>query len=320
MVAVIGEAPARRLLQGCDAALLSRTLAWLTKPDCFLVTLASPDYPVYLRETVQAPAVLYAMGRRDLLGADMFAVVGSRNPTPQGESNATAFAKALSDSGLTVVSGMALGIDAQAHHGALQGASSSVAVVGTGLDRVYPARHHELARTLATQGLLLSEFALGTAPLPGNFPRRNRIISGLARGCLVVEASLNSGSLLTARLATAQGRDVFAIPGSIHSPLSKGCHALIKEGAKLVENVGDILDELGWMQGTGTDFVRNEHALINGGTRSSLLELMGFDPISVDQLTQASGLPPGEVSAELLRLELDGNVVTLPGGLHQRVI
>lgn len=320
MSAVIGDALARQLLQGCDPGLLSRTLAWLTEPDHFLVTLESPDYPTYLRETAQAPAVLYAMGRRELLCADMFAIVGSRNPTGQGESNAAAFAKALSDSGLTVVSGMALGIDAQAHRGALQGASSSVAVVGTGLDRVYPARHHELARTLATQGLLLSEFALGTAPLPGNFPRRNRIISGLARGCLVVEAALSSGSLVTARLATAQGRDVFAIPGSIHSPLSKGCHALIKEGAKLVENVGDILDELGWMHGGAAEIMRTEHAPISAGADASLLDLMGFDPISVDQLAQTSGLLPGAVSAGLLRLELEESVVTLPGGLYQRVI
>lgn len=306
--------------RGCDEAQWARSLQWLQTPGSFLVTLDAPDYPSLLREIPQAPPLLYARGRRELLAADMLAVVGSRNPTGQGESNATAFAKAISDAGLTVVSGLALGIDGHAHRGALQGKASSIAVVGTGLDRVYPARHRDLARTLAVEGLVLSEFALGTPPLPSNFPRRNRIISGLARGCLVVEAALNSGSLVTARLATSQGRDVFAIPGSIHSPLSKGCHALIKEGAKLVESVADIFEE---MDGLQYHRARSEDASTEGPTDPGtevLLTLMAYDPIGVDRLCELSGQEAGALSAQLLQLELSGFIVTLPGGLYQRVI
>lgn len=318
--AVIGASAARGLGRDCDAALLERTLNWLGEANRFVVTLGDADYPALLRETVNPPPLLYGMGRRELLGADMLAVVGSRNPTAQGESNSASFAHALSDAGLTVVSGLALGIDAQAHRGGLRGRGSSVAVVGTGLDRVYPARHHELARTLAEQGLILSEFALGTAPLPGNFPRRNRIISGMSLGCLVVEAALSSGSLVTARLAASQGREVFAIPGSIHSPLSKGCHALIKEGAKLVESVADILEELRWPHaGKRADRERATSVDLNDADRG-LLDAMGFDPISIDRLSEVSGTDLGEASAGLLRLELAGHVVTLPGGLYQRVI
>ncbi|MBM3394044.1 MAG: DNA-protecting protein DprA, partial [Betaproteobacteria bacterium] len=233
LAGVVGDSKARLIQEGCKPTLLERSLTWLAQPNHFLVGLDAPDYPESLLQIGQAPPVLYGMGRRELLRAPMIAVVGSRNPTAQGERDAFAFSQALSQAGLTVVSGLALGIGTHAHRGGLSAAGASVAVVGTGLDRVYPARNHALAQELAHDGLLLSEFALGTAPLPGNFPRRNRIISGLSKGCLVVEAAMNSGSLVTARLAVAQGRDVFAIPGSIHSALSKGCHALIKEGAKL---------------------------------------------------------------------------------------
>ncbi|MDO9468514.1 MAG: DNA-processing protein DprA, partial [Thiobacillus sp.] len=222
------------LLGEPDTAALDAAQAWLAQAGNSLMTLADEDYPKSLLEIADPPAVLYCKGRRELLNLPGFGIVGSRNATPQGVRDAEAFAHALSDAGLTIISGLALGIDAAAHRGGLAGAGSSVAIVGTGLDRVYPARNKALAHQLVEKGLIVSEFALGTPPLPGHFPRRNRLISGLSRGVLVVEAAPNSGSLITARVATEQGREVFAIPGSIHSPLSRGCHALIKQGAKLV--------------------------------------------------------------------------------------
>ena len=226
--------------QAIDAA-----LAWAAEPGNAILALADAAYPKRLLDTPDPPTVLYAKGRTELLNAPALAIVGSRNATPQGEANAEAFATTLANAGLTIVSGLALGIDAAAHRGGLRGKSSTIAVIGTGIDRVYPARNQALARDIATQGCIISEFPLGTQALKENFPRRNRVISGLARGCLVVEAAERSGSLITARLSGEQGRDVFAIPGSIHSPLSKGCHKLIKQGAKLVDDASDILDELG---------------------------------------------------------------------------
>ena len=224
---------------------IASTLAWLEEDNNHIFTLADEEYPRLLLNIPDPPLLLYVKGRPDLLNHASLAVVGSRNPTPMGIDNAEAFAKALSDAGLCIISGMAHGIDAAAHRGALRGQGSSIAIVGTGLDKVYPSENRELAHMLAQSGALVSEFPLGTPPLAANFPRRNRLISGISSGCLVVEASLQNGSLITARLALEQGRDVFAIPGSIHSPQSKGCHALIKQGAKLVETAKDILEELG---------------------------------------------------------------------------
>jgi DNA processing protein len=248
-----------------------------------------------------------------LLDRPSLAVVGSRNATPQGLANAEAFAAALSRAGLTIVSGLALGVDTAAHRGGLEGSGSTIAVIGTGADRVYPARNRDLARRIAEAGLVLSEFPLGTPALAGNFPRRNRVISGLARGVLVVEAAQRSGSLITARLAAEQGRDVFALPGSIHSPLSKGCHQLIKQGAKLVDDVQDILDELG----LSTAPVPSEAGA--PARDDSLLQLMGFDPCDTDTLAARSGRPVEQLSAALLELELDGRVASLPGGRYQRL-
>ncbi|MDH4216863.1 MAG: DNA-processing protein DprA, partial [Gallionella sp.] len=240
----------------------------------------------------------------------------------QGIGNAEAFAKALSDSGLCIISGMAHGIDAAAHRGALRcqgnNCGGSVAVVGTGLDKVYPAANRDLAHALAQQGALISEFPLGTPPLPANFPRRNRIISGMSAGCLVVEASLQSGSLITARLAIEQGRDVFAIPGSIHAPQSKGCHALLKQGAKLVETAQDILEELGGSLGAAV-LNRPAQAAEIQGADLALLEHLGFDPVDVETLKIRSGLTIAELSAMLLTLELGGHISTMPGGWYQRV-
>jgi DNA processing protein len=317
---IAGEAAAACLQAGPDPAQLEATLAWAQAPDHHLLALDDTRYPSQLLHLPDAPLLLYVKGSAELLARPALAIVGSRNPTPQGLVNAEAFAKALSDAGLTIVSGLALGIDAAAHRGGLAGASRSVAVTGTGLDRVYPARHRDLALALAEQGALVSEFPLGTPPRAENFPRRNRLLSGLTRGCLVVEAALHSGSLITARLAAEQGREVFAIPGSIHSPLSKGCHALIKEGAKLVETAQDILEELGLAVATlgSSPDLPSEAQAFDQAEASSLLAHLGFDPVDLDTLAQRSGRLPQELLAELVTLELEGRVTSLPGGRYQR--
>ncbi len=310
----VKPAIASHIGQGIDHAALESTAAWLDDPVNHILTIADAAYPQALLNTVDPPLVLFAKGRLELLNSPALAIVGSRNASPQGLRNAESFAQAASDAGLCIVSGMAHGIDAAAHLGGLRGISSSIAVVGTGLDKVYPSANHELAHQLAQQGALISEFPLGTPPLPANFPRRNRIISGLSQGCLVVEASLRSGSLITARLAIEQGREVFAIPGSIHSPQSKGCHALIKQGAKLVESAQDILEELGGRYTavlTATPAAAEDHELFHH---------LGFDPIDLDTLSQRSGLTIAALSAILLQLELDGRITALPGGLYQRTV
>ena len=291
-------------------------LAWLEQPGNAVVTLADGNYPRLLLEIADPPPLLYARGRLELLQRPCLAVVGSRNATAQGAANADSFARALSDAGLTIVSGMALGIDAAAHRGGLAGSGSTIAVLGTGIDVIYPRSNAALAAQLAERGLLISEFPLGTGALASNFPRRNRLISGLAQGCLVVEAALASGSLITARSAAEQGREVFAIPGSIHSPVSKGCHALIKSGAKLVESADDVLAELGGFRASGfASTVQPGSGAENGG----LLQHMGHDPVDVDALCARAGMSAEQVSSELLRLELDGRVAALPGGLFQRL-
>jgi DNA processing protein len=300
------------------AQAVARALDWTRQSDHRLVTLDDESYPKALLEIPDPPALLYAVGQVELLQRPSIAIVGSRNASAQGERNAETFAHALSDGGLVIVSGLAVGIDAAAHRGGLAGGASTIAVLGTGVDVIYPRRNAELARLVAERGLLLSEFPLGTSPLAHNFPQRNRLISGLAKGCLVVEAALASGSLITARTAADQGRDVFAIPGSIHSPLSKGCHALIKSGAKLVESAEDVLSELSGFRPSGyasTTRARAGEAQSDEG----LLSHMGHDPVDVDSLCLRAGLSAEQVSSELLRLELDGHVAALPGGLYQRL-
>jgi DNA processing protein len=299
------------------ALAVENALRWAEAPRHSLLTLADTLYPKLLLEIDDPPPLLYAVGRLELLERSALAVVGSRNATPQGLSNAEAFARALSDAGLTIVSGLALGVDAAAHRGGLAGRASTIAVLGTGADVTYPPRNAPLAAEIAQHGLLLSEFPLGTPAAAQNFPRRNRLISGLARGCLVVEAALASGSLITARAAVEQGRDVFAIPGSIHSPLSKGCHELIKQGAKLVESATDVLVELGAVDGSATR--APERASTQAEADAPLLAHMGFDPVNVDSLCARAGLSAEQVAAELLRLELAGRVAVLAGGLYQRV-
>ncbi len=305
-----------------NPAAAEQELAWLEQPNHHLITLSDPRYPKRLREIADPPAALYVIGEPDLLSATQLGIVGSRNPTPGGSETAHAFAGYLAQSGLTITSGLALGVDAAAHRGALQAGGKTIAVAGTGLDRVYPARHRELAHEIVGQGALISEFPLGTPALALNFPRRNRIISGLSLGVLVVEAALQSGSLITARLAAEQGREVFAIPGSIHNPLARGCHALIRQGAKLVETAADILEELGPIAQT----IAPMHEIDTGNVTPgldvealTLLDCLGFDPTPVDSLIERSGLTPEAVSSMLLVLELQGHVVAAPGGHYTRV-
>ena len=301
------------------AAAVAHALEWAAQPGNTVLTLADEAYPKLLLEIGDPPSLLYVRGRVELLQRSALAVVGSRNATQQGTANAEAFARTLSESGLTIVSGLALGIDAAAHRGGLQGPGSTIAVLGTGIDIIYPQRNAALAADIAKQGLLISEFPLGTAPAAQNFPRRNRLISGLARGCLVVEAAVASGSLITARAAAEQGREVFAVPGSIHSPLAKGCHSLIKSGAKLVESAEDVLTELSGFRPSGYASTREAARSATDNVDSSLLAHMGHDPVDVDSLCSRAGLSAEQVSSELLRLELDGRVTALPGGLYQRL-
>jgi DNA processing protein len=308
---VLAALDSSRVMEATEQA-----LRWVEAPGHHVVTLADEAYPRLLLEIADPPPVLYGAGSLELLQRPALAVVGSRNATAQGERNAESFAHALSDSGFTIVSGLALGIDAAAHRGGLAGRGSTIAVLGTGIDVVYPRRNAQLAGEIAARGLVLSEFPLGTAPAATNFPRRNRLISGLAQGCLVVEAALASGSLITARAAAEQGREVFALPGSIHSPLSKGCHALIKTGAKLVESAEDILTELGGFQLSG---FATTTADVQSPQPGGLLQYMGHDPVDVDSLCTRAGLSAEQVASELLRLELDGRITALPGGLYQRL-
>jgi DNA processing protein len=297
------------------ARLLDATLSWLAYPAHHLLTLHDDAYPHLLANIADPPLLLYIKGRLDLLARPALAIVGSRNASAQGKANAEAFAQALSQAGLVIVSGMALGIDAAAHEGALRGAGSTIAVIGTGADRIYPARNQQLAQRIAEDGCIVSEYPLGTPSVAGNFPRRNRIISGLSAGVLVVEAAAGSGSLITAHLAADQGREVFAIPGSIHAALSKGCNSLIRNGAKLVETVGEVLEA---MQLSPLAASQLPPAARPSGCEA-LLDSLGSDPMALDALLALAGGDVGRLSSQLLLLELAGMVERLPGGMVQRV-
>jgi DNA processing protein len=316
---------------------IERTLAWAQQSGNRVLTLADRDYPPALLEIADPPLILYVKGRVELLARASLAVVGSRNATAQGSANAERFSEILSQRGLTIISGLALGIDSAAHRGALRGLASSldggstVAVIGTGADIVYPARNRGLAHQIAAAGCIVSEYPLGMPGIAANFPRRNRIISGLASGVLVVEAAARSGSLITARLAAEQGRDVFAIPGSIHSPLSKGAHQLIKLGAKLVESAQDILEEMRPYRahvGPGPSEARPSELIaqaviqefaVPDSAKDQLLAALGFDPAGLDMLAARSGMDMALLNAQLLTLELEGLVEMLPGGIYQRI-
>lgn len=316
--------------EGLDA-LLEQTWQWLqadAEPARAIVTLGDAAYPPALLATEDPPLLLYLLGAPQFVRGRPFApprclaMVGSRNPTAQGADHARQFARALRAAGLTIVSGLALGVDAAAHEGALQGppdpaTPATIAVVGTGLDRVYPRANKELAHRIARHGLLVSEYPLGTPPLAANFPKRNRIISGLSQGTLVVEAALASGSLITARLAAEQGREVFAIPGSIHAPQSRGCHALLRQGAKLVETAQDVLEELR-LPAAG-QAPESDAPPPAAPAHQEVLDALGFDPLGLDALVARTGLPAATLQVRLLELELEGQVARLPGGMFQRV-
>ena len=308
---------------------IDQTLAWVAQENNYVITLGDEDYPQSLLSIADPPVLLYVKGRPAFLNMPTVAIVGSRNASAQGMLNADRFAQNLSEAGLTVVSGLALGIDTGAHTGAIKSAQqgyagSSIAVIGTGLDIVYPAANRALAHQIAEVGCIISEYSLGTPAIAHNFPRRNRIISGLSLGVLVVEAAAQSGSLITARSALEQGREVFAIPGSIHSPLAKGCHQLIRQGAKLVESAQDILEELRWQstdsKNTHSSGVQIAASNLSDPKLQSLLENMGHEALSVDQLIVRTGLPVSSVQAALLNLELQGQIETLPGGQIRRLI
>jgi len=292
--------------------------AWLAEPGHRLLAWDDADYPRALLDLVDAPPALYALGRVELLNLPALAIVGSRQGTPQGVEDARAFARTLADAGFTIVSGLAQGIDAAAHRGALDTPASTIAVTGTGPDRVYPAANRDLAHAIATRGALVTEFAPGTPPLKANFPRRNRLIAGLARGVLVVEAAPGSGSLITARHAVEQGKDVFAMPGSIHSPLSKGPHALIRDGAKLVETAQDVLNELGATPPPARA-PRASEAPPADPVHASVLDAMGRGPVDLDRLVTRTGMRAEALAATLIHLQLEGRVASLPGGGWERL-
>ena len=350
-------------------AQLQTTLDWLqpstgAENNRFVITLGDARYPATLLNIEDPPLMLYLHGKLELIAQtapkaaanlnlyaapkparDGIAIVGSRNATPQGLANAHAFAKAFSEAGLVVVSGLALGIDGAAHEGALEACAENpqrdatkpmlggtIAVIGTGLDRVYPKKHLALAHRIVQNGMLVSEFPLGTPPLPPNFPKRNRIISALSLGTLVVEAAVKSGSLITARMASEQGREVFAIPGSIHSPQSRGCHALIKQGAKLVESAQDVLEELRLqltppplpnsklLQTSSENEELVQETQEGDFEPDDLVKSLGYDPVSLDALVARTGWDAASLQVRLMELELDGQVARLPGGLYQRVV
>lgn len=326
------RAEAAAVLRGDDCpAGLRADLDWAAAPGCHLLTPDHPDWPTRLSTLDDTPPVLYVRGDPEVLGQPALAIVGSRNPTPAGAETAHQLAHHLAAAGLVIVSGLAYGIDAAAHEGALAAGGLTVAVAGTGVDRIYPARHAELARRIAAEGALVSELPIGTAPARAAFPQRNRIVTGLCLGTLVVEAAVQSGSLVSARHAMEQGREVFAIPGSIHSPLARGCHRLIRQGAKLVETAEDILEELAPQIAAPT---RGEPRAATAGTAAmdppeqaeaaadpeyaQVLAALDWEPRGVDDIAGRAGLGPGEVASMLLRLELDGVIRTVPGGLYQR--
>ena len=313
-------------LQSIDETTIAADLEWLTHDDHHLLSLHDARYPALLKHISDPPALLYVRGDPDYLQQPQLAMVGSRNPTASGRRTALEFARHLSAAGITITSGLAAGIDGACHEGALQGLGSTVALVAHGLDIVYPASHHKLAEQIAANGAIVSEMPIGTEPLRGLFPRRNRLISGISLGTLVVEAALKSGSLITARHAMEQGREVFAIPGSIHNPLARGCHQLIRQGAKLVETANDILEELAphlgvraldQSQASSRVATPQHHAKLDPD-HQKLLKCLDYEPRSIDTIVNCSGFSAAEVASMLLILELEGNIVC-DSGLYTRI-
>ncbi|HZP11248.1 MAG TPA: DNA-processing protein DprA [Nevskiaceae bacterium] len=303
-----------------DAEAIERDVAWLGGANRHFVSIEDERYPAALKEVAQAPLALFCQGDVALLGGPQIAIVGARAASPEGLDNARKFASVLAKAGLVVTSGLAQGVDGAAHRGALDAGGNTIAVCGTGLDRVYPAKHRELAHEISAKGLLVSEFSPGMPPMSDNFPRRNRVISGLSLGVLVVEAAARSGSLITARLALEQGRDVFAIPGSIHNPAAKGCHALIRQGAKLVDSARDILEEVAPRLGLRVPAEKSSPSLEPklDAPQRKVLEAIGHSATSFDTLVERVAMSVEELSSVLLMLELDGLIAAAPGGAFLR--
>ena len=315
LCAFAGPALEEAITLGPDAELYERTLRWIESPGRHLITYEDARYPSVLREIAAPPGVLYAIGDPALLALDSVAIVGARSATPQGARDARAMSIALCEARLCIVSGLALGIDAAAHRGALECGGASVAVMGTGADRIYPRDNKDIARQLAACGCIVTEFPLGMPPLPGNFPRRNRLISGLSLGVVVIEANAESGSLVTARYAVEQGREVMAMPGSVHSPLSKGCHKLIREGAVLVQCANDVLAELG----RAAESPPAQGPACSHQSADPLLEAIGGAPANAEQIAMRTGLAAAAIAARLSLLQVEGKIEPLPGGRFQRV-
>ncbi len=297
-----------------DHTAVQADLDWACGDDCHILTLVDKGYPPQLKAIADPPPILYVRGDVSHLSKPQLAIIGSRNPTPGGRQNSYEFAQSLAEVGVVITSGMASGIDANAHIGALEAGQPTIAVCGTGLDRVYPAKHKSLAHQISMQGTLVSEFMIGTLPIANNFPRRNRVISGLSLGTLVVEASIKSGTMITARLAAEQGREVFAIPSSIHNPLSQGCHQLIRQGAKLVGSIDDIIDELPLdLTVSVKDNICLKDKKEMDNATSAVLKYLSYDAMSVDEVVEKSGLSPQIIMQELLLLELANKVIKVNG-------
>jgi len=319
--------PARAYLRSAAALPSGVERAWIQGPHHHLVTFADPRYPASLRELARPPIALYVAGQPEVLNDPQLSIVGSRNPTPAGRDTAFAFAESLAECGLAITSGLAEGIDSAAHRGALAAQGITLAVLGNGIDSIYPRGNQRLSEEIRFRGALISEFPLGTPPRRENFPQRNRIIAGLSLGTLVVEAARRSGSLITARLAGDQNRELFAVPGSIHNPLSRGCHELIRQGAKLTETVADILSELNFSafferarRVPGSPDSAAELAAGMDKEHKILLDALGFDPADLDMLVVRTGFKAEAVSSMMLILELEGHVQAAPGGRYSRVV
>jgi DNA processing protein len=312
-------------LRQADERRIEQDLVWLAQPGHWLLTLEDAGYPLLLRSIADPPPALFVAGDPSLLNEPQVAIVGSRNPSPQGQRDSAAFARELARAGLIITSGMAGGIDACAHSGALAAHAPTLAVAGTGPDIIYPKKNRDLAAKIIENGAIISEFPPGVTARPYHFPQRNRIISGLSLGVLVIEAALRSGSLITARLAADQGREVFALPGDRHNPLAKGCHRLIRQGAKLVEETRHILEELHSLAAVQLSMPLETTSAPAAGRPApanaaahQLLQFMGYGPVTVDELADRSGLTPGSVSSMLLVLELHGSIISMPGGRYTR--
>ena len=322
-----------------DWTQIEKDCSWIEQNNASVIHIYDDNYPLLLKEIADPPPLLFVLGNRELLNSEQLAIVGSRTPTPMGEQAAEDFSKNLAEVGWTITSGLALGVDTACHRGALMADNGhTIAIIGTGIDRVYPARNRELAHAIALNGAIVSEFPLGCSPVPGNFPRRNRIISGLSRGVFVVEAALRSGSLITAKQALEQGREVFALPGSIHNPLSRGCHALIRDGAKLVETAEHIIEELieilprrphkETLNDSGESAVPQAANSENTGLDEAaeldseyklVLQHVGFEATAVDSIVEQSGLTADAVCSMLLVLELQGYIVSTHGGHYCKI-